>query len=236
MKPASEAGAGRVMPGEGIERSEAERPEPEDGGDELQLAPTPASGEADDNIDIAGLMAEDGAEGDAIEAATAKKRRRYEDEKGSFLGKYFRDMAALDVMPPEQEFRAARELEALEIAIWQALLSHAPSVEAVLGLVEALLDNSMSEFRTVKRLAAAAQGVAVGQQVQVYQRADGSLALTSEYNRDEDRDYLLRRLHDMARRLEPLCQSPAEFARLFPKLTAKTDPDAPVLVQLSLFE
>jgi DNA polymerase, archaea type len=87
----------------------------------------------------------------------------------------------------------------------------------------------------LKRLAAAAQGMAVGQQVQVYQRVDGSLALSSEYSRDEDRDYLLRRLHDMARRLEPLCQSPAEFARLFPKLTAKTDPDAPRLVQLSLF-
>ena len=120
-------------------------------------AGSPAGAESDDGIDIAGLMAEDAAEGDAIEAATAPKRRRYEDEKGSFLGKYFRDMAALDVMPPEQEFRAARELEALEIAIWQALLSHPPAVEPVLGLVEALLDNSMSEFRTVKRLAAAAR-------------------------------------------------------------------------------
>jgi DNA polymerase, archaea type len=88
----------------------------------------------------------------------------------------------------------------------------------------------------LKRLAAAAQGVAVGQKVEVYQRADGSLALTSEYNRDEDRDYLLRRLHDMARRLEPLCATPTEFTRLFPKLTAKTDPDAPRLVQLSLFD
>ncbi|HEY8144227.1 MAG TPA: sigma-70 family RNA polymerase sigma factor [Kofleriaceae bacterium] len=120
-------------------------------------AAAPAGGEADDGIDITGLMAEDGAEGDAIEAATARKRRRYEDEKGSFLGKYFRDMAALDVMPPEQEFRAARELEALEIAIWEALLSLPQAVEPVLGLVEALLDNSMSEFRTVKRLAAAAR-------------------------------------------------------------------------------
>ncbi len=88
----------------------------------------------------------------------------------------------------------------------------------------------------LKRLAAAAHGVAVGQKVEVYQRADGSLALTSEYNRDEDRDYLLRRLHDMARRLEPLCATPTEFTRLFPKLSAKTDPDAPRLIQLSLFD
>ncbi len=122
-------------------------------------APAPAGGDDADaaGIDLSGLMADDAAEGDAVEAAAARKRRRYEDEKGSFLGKYFRDMAALDVMPPEQEFRAARELEALEIAIWQALLSHAPTVEQLLGLVEALMDNSMSEFRTVKRLAAAAR-------------------------------------------------------------------------------
>jgi RNA polymerase primary sigma factor len=120
-------------------------------------AATPAAtpGGPDDpdlaGVDLSGLMAEDGADAGVV---VARKRRRYEDEKGSFLGKYFRDMAALDVMPPEQEFRAARELEALEIAIWQALLSHAPTVEQVLGLVEALMDNSMSEFRTVKRLAA----------------------------------------------------------------------------------
>ena len=139
-------------------------------------AGAPAGGETDDGVDIAGLMAEDGAEGDAIEAATARKRRRYDDEKGSFLGKYFRDMAALDVMPPEQEFRAARELEALEIAIWQALLSHAPAVEPVLGLVEALLDNSMSEFRTVKRLAAAAKRSPTKQNAGKLDRAVGRMA------------------------------------------------------------
>ena len=87
----------------------------------------------------------------------------------------------------------------------------------------------------LKRLATAAQGTAVGQQVRVYQRVDGSLALTSEYNGDEDRDYLLRRLHDMARRFEALCGSKSGFDRLFPKLTAKSDADAPRPTQLSLF-
>jgi RNA polymerase primary sigma factor len=123
-------------------------------------APAPAAGApiaTDDpelaGIDLSGLMADDATE----EAVSARRRRRYDDEKGSFLGKYFRDMAALDVMPPEQEFTAARELEALEIAIWQALFSHPPAVEPVLDLVEALMDNSMSEFRGVRRLAAAAR-------------------------------------------------------------------------------
>ena len=87
----------------------------------------------------------------------------------------------------------------------------------------------------LKRLATAAKGTAVGQQVRVYQRVDGSLALTSEFNGDEDRDYLLRRLHDMAKRFEALCGSKTEFDRLFPKLTAKSDADAPRPTQLALF-
>jgi len=72
--------------------------------------------------------------------------------------------------------------------------------------------------------------------VEVYQRADGGLALTAEYDGDEDRDYLLRRLHDMARRFETLCSGKAEFDRHFPKLTAKSDPDAPRPEQLTLFD
>jgi len=87
----------------------------------------------------------------------------------------------------------------------------------------------------LKRLATAASGTAVGQQVRVYQRKDGSLALTSEYGGDEDRDFLLRRLHDMAKRFDVLCESKAEFDQLFPKLTARSDPDAPRPTQLSLF-
>ncbi|MDQ3699689.1 MAG: DNA polymerase, partial [Chloroflexota bacterium] len=58
----------------------------------------------------------------------------------------------------------------------------------------------------LRRLAAAAKGVPVGQQVFVYQRLDGTLALITEYAADEDRDYLLRRLHDMAMRFATLCE------------------------------
>ncbi|MBI3973602.1 MAG: hypothetical protein HY332_20195 [Chloroflexi bacterium] len=87
----------------------------------------------------------------------------------------------------------------------------------------------------LKRLAAAAKGVQVGQKVAVYQRRDGSLALTSEYEHDEDRDYLLRRLHDMAKRFESLCADRYEFQRLFPKLTTRQPAMAERPVQLSLF-
>ncbi len=102
--------------------------------------------------DLSGALAEDGAE-DANRSAARRRRSASADEDaGTFLAKYFRDMAALEVMPPEQEFRAARELEALEIEIWKALLAHGPAVDHVLALVEKCMDNSMPEFRALRRL------------------------------------------------------------------------------------
>jgi hypothetical protein len=75
--------------------------------------------------------------------------------------------------------------------------------------------------------------------VQVYQRRDGSLALTEEYAGDEDRDYLLRRLHDMARRFEGLVPGGAKglaFKKLFPLLQGTQSPPEEHHVQLTLFE
>ena len=89
------------------------------------------------------------------------------------------------------------------------------------------------ENPSLRRLAQAARGVSIGQQITVYQRRDGSLAPTNAYADDEDRDYLLRRLHDMARRFAVLCPDRAEFDRLFPLLKAADDPRKH-LVQLSL--
>ena len=105
--------------------------------------------------DLAPLVGEEDGEG--TPRVPVRRRAASEDEKGSFLAKYFRDMAALDVMEPEQEFRAARELEALEIEIWNAILGHAPALDHVLGLVETLMDNSLSEFRALRKVSAAAR-------------------------------------------------------------------------------
>src|SRR5262245_14855063 len=53
-------------------------------------------------------------------------------DNGTYLSMYFRDMAVLDVLRPEEEFTAAREIEALEIMLWEAVLSHAQAVERIL--------------------------------------------------------------------------------------------------------
>jgi RNA polymerase primary sigma factor len=144
-----------------------------------------AADDGEPGVDLTGLMAEDAAADDVA----VRRRKRYDDEKGSFLGKYFRDMAALDVMPPEQEFLAARELEALEIAIWQAVLSHPPMIDHVLDLVEALMDNAMSEFRTLRRLAAAARRSPTKQNAGKVEKAVARLAPKIRAV-DTDRNYL----------------------------------------------
>jgi len=90
-----------------------------------------------------------------------------------------------------------------------------------------------------RRLADAAAGERIGERIAVYQRADGSLARIEQYAGDEDVDYLLRRLRDMAARFRPLFPDDAAFDHHFPPLTARSDVavvrTAPAVQQLSMF-
>ena len=79
----------------------------------------------------------------------------------------------------------------------------------------------------LRRLAAAAKGVPVGRQVQVYQRRDGSLALTEEYAGDEDRDYLCAACTTWPGASRGWCTGGAKglaFKKLFPLLQGTQGP------------
>jgi DNA polymerase I len=80
----------------------------------------------------------------------------------------------------------------------------------------------------LRRLAQAAEDSNIGDKIAVYQREDGSLARIEHFAHDEDRKYLLRRLHDTAERFHTLFTD-AEFKRLFPHVQPK------VRDQLTLF-
>jgi RNA polymerase primary sigma factor len=54
---------------------------------------------------------------------------------GTYLSMYFRDMALLDVLRPEEEFTSAREIEALEIMLWEAVLAYPPVVDRLLDAI-----------------------------------------------------------------------------------------------------
>ncbi len=86
----------------------------------------------------------------AEESETAERQR---PDSGTYLSMYFRDMAALDVLRPEEEFTSAREIEALEIMLWEAVLSHAPAIDHVLAAIELVLPQLPPEARALRKAA-----------------------------------------------------------------------------------
>jgi hypothetical protein len=83
--------------------------------------PKPASREHDEEVEL---------DPEAhTEESNAKPSR---PDNGTYLSMYFRDMAVLDVLRPEEEFTSAREIEALEIMLWEAVLAHPPAIARLL--------------------------------------------------------------------------------------------------------
>jgi RNA polymerase primary sigma factor len=92
----------------------AQRSSPRRGDDEPEVDLDAAAGEIDADVD----------------------EPRARPDNATYLSMYFRDMATLDVLRPEEEFTSAREIETLEIMLWEAVLAHAPAVEHVLAAIE----------------------------------------------------------------------------------------------------
>jgi RNA polymerase primary sigma factor len=82
-----------------------------------------------------------------------KEEKPARPDSGTYLSMYFRDMAVLDVLRPEEEFTSAREIELLEIMLWETVLSHPPAVAHVLAAVEELIETLPTEAKTLRRAA-----------------------------------------------------------------------------------
>ncbi len=65
---------------------------------------------------------------------------RHGDEAPNFLGVYFREMAGLGVMSPEEELSIATRIARLRREYWTALLAYPPFVEPITDLVEKKLE------------------------------------------------------------------------------------------------
>ena len=61
------------------------------------------------------------------------------DEAPNFLGVYFREMAGLGVMSPEQELSIATTIAQLRRAYWSALFSYPPFIDPIAQLIETKL-------------------------------------------------------------------------------------------------
>ena len=60
---------------------------------------------------------------------------------------YFRDMAELDVLRPEQEFETARNIEQMELDLWRTVLGFAPGTGWILDVVEQELGKPLPEAK-----------------------------------------------------------------------------------------
>lgn len=112
------------------------------------------------------------------EAADEKPQR---PDGGTYLSMYFRDMALLDVLRPEEEFTSAREIETLEVMLWEAVFSHQPTCDRILDAIATVPDYTMSP--EVKALAKAA----AGKDAKAYVRASAKAARKL---RQTDNDHL----------------------------------------------
>ncbi|MGE5180930.1 MAG: RNA polymerase sigma factor RpoD/SigA [Acidobacteriota bacterium] len=104
-------------------------------------------------ISAKSVRREQRSEGEPVAPERAKKPSKA--DTSTYLSMYFRDMAELDVLRPEEEFTSAREIEALEIMLWEAVLAHAPAIDPVLDAVEAVPDyKGSNEAKALRRIAA----------------------------------------------------------------------------------
>jgi RNA polymerase primary sigma factor len=88
---------------------------------------------------------------DDEESEAQEKTEAGPTEPSNFLAMYFKEMAELDVLRPEEEFRQAKDIETLEIELWDRVFALAAMVEHVLKVIERTLENSLVEFRPVRK-------------------------------------------------------------------------------------
>ena len=111
--------------------------------DELTAETTVASSATD-------AEADDDDEVEDVEPR-ADRRSKSDDEPVSFLGMYFRDMAELEVLRPEQEFETAREIESMEIEIWKTILGFVPGASWIADAVDKAVGHPLPELKHFAR-------------------------------------------------------------------------------------
>jgi RNA polymerase primary sigma factor len=113
---------------------------------------------------------------EAEEAATVE-RKKGDDEPASFLAMYFRDMAELDVLRPEQEFETARNIEQMELDLWRTVVGFAPGTSWILDIVERELGKPLPEAKLHRGAAERARSKSSIQARSRFEKAGAQLAI-----------------------------------------------------------
>ncbi len=97
------------------------------------------------------------AKASAKTPASTKQTTKTKTQSSDYLTSYFRDLSEHKLLEPQQERDIARSIEETEILTWELLFSHPSASDYIIGLVEARLDNSLKDFRAVRRAATKAR-------------------------------------------------------------------------------
>jgi RNA polymerase primary sigma factor len=100
-----------------------------------------------------------------------------EASPADYLASYFRDLSEHDLLEPEQEREIARRIEEEEVLTWERLLSYPPVTDYVLTRLEGRLDNSLKDFRVVRRTAIMAKKTRTRANREKLQRAARTAAI-----------------------------------------------------------
>jgi len=104
---------------------------------------------------------EDGIEPEEVPEAETPEAKPSRPDNGTYLSMYFKDMAMLDVLRPEEEFTSAREIETLEIMLWETVLSHAPVIGRVIEAIATVPDYvATAELKALAKSASPRSGAA----------------------------------------------------------------------------
>jgi RNA polymerase primary sigma factor len=132
-----------------------------------------------------------------VESEKALKEFERQGAGDSTLTRYFREMIGHRVLTPQEEIEAAKEVERLEIAYWEALLSHPACFETVAAVIEARVeDQTLPEVAALRRLCKSARADKLGKR-QETRWNDLSLSLSTKM-RELDSDRLFVQESDRA--------------------------------------
>jgi len=131
-----------------------------------------------------------------------KKSTKHDPQDSGFpldhLSTYFRDLGEHGLLEPEEEQLLARDLERAELETWQRLLSNPSTVEYLLSLIEARLENSLAEFKNVRRAAANARKQRAKASRERLTNAAGQAALQLR-SLDHDREHVAALVNELER-------------------------------------
>jgi RNA polymerase primary sigma factor len=120
--------------------------------DSATLEEPEAAEEVPDVADDANAESASEAENGEDDETSAPAASQKSEEPQSFLAMYFRDMAELSVLKPEQEFETARNIEGLELGLWEALLGYAPWAGHLVATVELAMGSTLPDFKPYRAL------------------------------------------------------------------------------------